>query len=236
MSTSHRVDAEDVVAAVSIVGAAAEPRTIGQALRSVIAGGGAARVIASSVTLFEAGGKLLLDEGAKSALRSAAEKGAESALALAAGPLLGPATVLAKRPIGMLAHAGKAARTVAPQAARAAGKEILKGAGKAAGVGLLIDGAVAGVEAVVAVRNGSMDRKGAATYVAKEAASGAVATGAGVLLGAGLVAVTGGLAAPVVFAVGALGSIGTKKLLRRFTDRSSRALQVREVDPSVATS
>mgnify|MGYP001439557513 CR=1 FL=1 len=76
MSKSHRVDGEDVVAAVSILGAATEPRTIGQALRSAIAGGGAAHVIASSVTLFEAGGKLLLDESAKNALRSAAEKGA----------------------------------------------------------------------------------------------------------------------------------------------------------------
>lgn len=230
MPTSKRVDAQDVVAAVSIMGTASEPRTVGDALRSVIAGGAAARVIASSVTLFEAGGKLLLDEGAKHALRSAAEKGAESALALAAGPLLGPATVLAKKPIAMLTHAGKAARTLAPHAARAAGKEILKGAGKAAGVGLLIDGAVASVEAVVAVRNGSLDRKDAATYVAKEAATGAVATGAGVLLGAGLVALTGGMAAPVVFAVGALGSIGTKKLLRRFTTNPTRELAVREVD------
>ncbi len=232
MSTSrpHRADAQDVVAAVSLIGAATEPQTIGQALRSVIAGSGAAHAIASSVTLFEAGGKLLLDEGAKSALRRAAEKGAESALALAAGPLIGPATALAKKPIGMLAHAGKAARTVAPHAARTAGKEILKGAGKAAGVGLLIDGAVAGVEAAVAVRNGSMDRKGAATYVAKEAATGAVATGAGVLLGAGLVALTGGMAAPVVFAVGALGSIGTKKLLRRLTTSPTRELVVREVE------
>ena len=104
----------------------------------------------------------------------------------------------------------------APHAARAAGKEILKGASKAAGLGLVIDGAVASVEAVVAVRSGSMDRKSAAEYVAKEAATGAVATGAGVLLGAGLVALTGGVAAPVVFAVGAIGSIGTKRLLRRF--------------------
>ena len=229
------VDAQDVVAAVSVMGAAAEPRTVGQALRSVIAGGAAAHLITSSVTLFEAGGKLLLDEGARSALRSAAEKGAESALALAAGPLLGPATVLAKKPIGMLAHAGSTAKAIAPHAVRAAGKEILKGAGKAAGVGLLIDGAVASVEAVAAVRNGSMDRRNAATYVAKEAATGAGATGAGVLLGAGLVALTGGMAAPVVFAVGARGSLGTKKLLRRFTDSSSRELAVREVAPGTAT-
>lgn len=232
MPTRKDDSAETVVAAVSMLGAATEPRTIGDALRSVIAGGAAARLIGSSVTLFEAGGKLLLDEGAKNALRSAAEKGAGSALAFAAGPLLGPATVLAKKPIGMLAHAGKAARTVGPAAVRAAGKEILKGTGKAAGLGLLIDGAVASVEALVAVQNGSMDRKAASSYVAKEAATGAVATGAGVLLGTGLIALTGGMAAPVVFAVGALGSIGTKRLLRRFTSSPSRKLAVRALDPS----
>jgi hypothetical protein len=229
MSTK-REDGQDVVGAVSMMDAATEPRTVGDALRSVIAGSGAAHVIASSVALFEAGGKLLLDEASKNALRTAAEKGAESALAFAAGPLLGPATLLAKKPIGMLANAGKAARTVAPIAARAAGKEILKGASKAAGIGLLIDGAVASVEAVLAVRSGAMDRKGAATYVAKEAATGAAATGAGVLLGAGLVAITGGAAAPVVFAVGALGSIGAKRLLRRVTTRPSRKLAVRRID------
>jgi hypothetical protein len=225
-----REGAEEVVAAASIMEAATEPRSVGNALRSVIAGSGAAHVIASSVTLFEAGGKLVLDEASRSALRRAAEKGAESALALAAGPLLGPATLLAKKPIGMLAGASKAARVAAPLAARTAGKEILKGAGKAAGIGLLIDGAVASVEAAVAVRNGAMDRKSAATYVAKEAATGALATGAGVLLGAGLVAVTGGVAAPVVFAVGALGSIGAKRVLRRLTTRPSRELTVRQIE------
>ena len=210
------------------VAAASDPRTIGDALRAVIAGGGAARVMASSVTLFEAGGKLLLDEGTKSALRTVAERGAESALALAAGPLLGPAAAVAKRPIGLLATAGKAARVVGPTAASAAGKELLKGAGRAAGIGLLIDGAVAGVEAIVAVRSGAMDRKDAASYVVKEAATGAVATGTGVLLGASLVALTGGAAAPVVFAVGAVSAIGTKRLLRRFTEKE-RAVLVREL-------
>ncbi len=191
-----------------------EPRTIAGALRAAIAGGGAVHVLRPAVALFEAGGKHLLDEGARGALRAAAENGAEKALAFAAGPLLGPATTLAKQPLRLL---GKAARGAAPVAARVAAKEILKTAGKAAGIGLAIDGAVAGVEAVVAVRNGAMDRRSAATYVAKEAATGAVATGAGVLLGAGFVALTGGAAAPVVFAVGALGTMGTKHLLRRFT-------------------
>ncbi len=207
---------------------AADPRSVADALRSVVAGSAASHVITSSVALFEAGGKLVLDEGTRNVVRSAAEKGAESALAFAAGPLLGPATAMAKKPVALLASSAKAMRAVAPVAARTAGKEILKGAGKAAGIGFVIDGAVAGVEAVVAMRNGSMTKEKAGWYVAKEAATGAVATGAGVLLGAGLIALTGGVAAPVVFAVGALGSIGTKRILRRFTQPAADVV-VREV-------
>jgi len=81
----------------------------------------------------------------------------------------------------------------------------------------VIDGAVASLEAAVAVRSGAMDRRTAAVHVATEAATGAASTAAGVLLGAGLVALTGGIGAPVVFAIGALGAIGAKQLLRRCT-------------------
>ncbi len=45
------------------------PRSVTDALRAVIAGGGAAKVLASSAALFEAGGKLLLDEATRSAVR-----------------------------------------------------------------------------------------------------------------------------------------------------------------------
>lgn len=205
-----------------------DARRVGDSLRAVIAGSGAARVIASSVALFEAGGRLVLREGTRSALRGAAERAAGSALAMAAGPLLGPAAALAKQPGVLVSKTAGAVRAVGPIAVRAAGKEILKGAGKAAGIGLAIDGAVASIEAAAALRSGAMDRRSAASYVAKEAATGAAATGAGVLLGAGLVVLTGGTAAPVVFAVGALGSIGAKKVLRRIT-RARREVEVREI-------
>lgn len=213
------------------------PRSVTDALRAVIAGGGAAKVLASSAALFEAGGKLLLDEATRSAVRGVAERSAESALALATGPLLGPVTVLAKKPIGMLSNVNKAARAAGPVVARAASREVLKGAGRAAGIGLLIDGAVASVEAAVAVRRGTMERDAAVKYVATEAATGAVATGAGVLLGAGLVVLTGGVATPVVFAVGALGSIGAKRLLRRFSSPAAEPVpeavipQLRPAEP-----
>lgn len=205
-----------------------DPRSVGQALRAVMAGNAAANAIASSVALFHAGGKLLLNEGTQRAVRSVAEKGAEKALAIAAGPLLGPAQAMLRKPAVLLAKGGSLTKQIAPAAARSASREILKGAGKAAGIGFVIDGAVAGVEAVSAVRRGELDRKKAAAYVATEAATGAIATGAGMLVGASLVALTGGVAAPVVFAVGALGSIGAKQMLRKLTQRPEK-VEVREV-------
>lgn len=218
---------------ISFTESATDPKSVGNALRAVIAGNAAANGIAAAVSLFEAGGKLVLNEGLQQGVRNIAEKGAEKALAVAAGPLLGPATLITQKPVGLLVRSAKAARSIAPVAARSAGRELLKGAGKAAGIGFVIDGAVAGVEAVVAVRNGKLDPRRAATYVAKEATTGAIATGTGMLVGAGLVALTGGVAAPVVFAVGALSSIGAKRMLRRFTDRPE-AVEVREIPPASA--
>ena len=200
-------------------------------LRAAIAGGEAAKLILSSATLFEGGGKLVLSEGARHAVREVAERGASRAIAMSTSPILASAGSLAAKPIlalttkagaalglksSIAGAAGAMAKGVGKQAMRAAGKQVLKGAGKAAGIGFVLDGAVAGIEAIVAVRNGSTDRRSAAIHVAKEATTGAIATGAGVLLGAGIVALTGGLATPVVFAVGALGSIGTKRLLRHY--------------------
>jgi hypothetical protein len=206
---------------------------IADSLRAALAGGEAAKLLASSAALFEAGGKHVLSAGAQRAVREVAERGAARAIVMSTGPILESAGALAAKPlIAMTAKAGAAlgvksgasagavagnavAKGIGKQAMAMAGKQVLKGAGKAAGIGFVLDGAVAGVEAIIAVRNGSTDKKSAAIHVAKEATTGAIATGAGVLLGAGLVALTGGIAAPVVFAVGALGSIGTKRLLRR---------------------
>ena len=194
-------------------------------LRAAVAGGEAARLIASSAKLFEAGGKHVLSAGAQEVVKKAAERGATSAVLMATGPVLESAAGMARgmdaaaTALSLGAKTAKGAKTLAvgagKQAFRIASKEVLKGAGKAAGIGFLIDGAVAGFEAVMAVKNGSTDRVSAAKYVAKEATTGALATGAGVLVGAGLVALTGGVAAPVVFAVGAVSSLGTKRLLRR---------------------
>jgi len=195
-------------------------------LRAAIAGGEAAKLLASSASLFEAGGKQLLSASTQRAVRAVAEKSAAGAILMATAPVLESATGIAKGmngakaalSLGSKAASGTRAIVMGTgkQAMRVASKEILKGAGKAAGIGFVLDGAVASFEAIMAVRNGSTDKASAVKYVAKEATTGAIATGVGVLLGASLVALTGGIAAPVVFAVGAIGSIGTKRLLRRF--------------------
>jgi hypothetical protein len=206
-----------------------EPKVIdiADSLRAALAGGEAAKLLASSAALFEAGGKHVLSEGTRRAVREVAQRGAHRAIAIATSPVLESAGELAAKPIAALAskaglgptaavtNTQTLARRAGTQAMTMASKEILKGAGKAAGIGFVIDGAVAGYEAIIAVRNGSTDKKTAMKHVAKEATTGAIATGAGVLMGASLVALTGGIAAPVVFAVGALGAIGTKRLLRR---------------------
>jgi hypothetical protein len=230
MNSSESENVKAVVDAVSRTEVASDPRSVADALRAMIAGGRAAHVMTSSVSLFEAGGKTLLSEGTKTLVRSAAERGAQNAFGYAAGPLLGAAAP-ANAP-SMITTAVEVAYATGPLAARAAAKELLKGAGRAGGLGFLIDGAIASLEAAVAVRDGVMDRRRAAFHVAKEAATGAASTGAGVLLGAGMVALTGGVAAPVVFAVGAFGALGTKRLLRRLTEMRWRSVAISSTPPS----
>lgn len=189
-----------------------ESTRLGEALRAAVAGGHAAKLIGSATAIFQAGGNKLLSEAAQSTLRTAVEKTAENAIATATGALLPPGL----SPTKLIGSGVRASATAVKGGARVAAREIAKGAGKAAGIGFVVDGAVASVEGVLAVRAGTMNKNEAVKHVAKEATTGAVATGAGVLLATGLVALTGGVAAPVVFAVGALGSIGTKRVLRRW--------------------
>lgn len=185
---------------------------IAQAIRAAVAGGHAAKLIGSATAIFEAGGKNFLSPASQSAVRAIAEKGAANVLAAATGPLLPPGLSPAK----LIGSGARATAAVVKGGARIAAREIVKGAGKAAGIGFVIDGAVATVEGVMAMRAGTMDKDEAVKHVVTEAATGAVATGTGVLIGAGLVALTGGAAAPVVFAVGAIGAIGTKRVLKQW--------------------
>lgn len=213
-------------------------------LLGAVAGHGAVAVRGAAEVLFATAGKDLLDEGARQGVRHVlvdhttavmdafapglslgtreaakrlADHGAKQAAALAGQEAARQAGQAA------LVHGAPAvARALTREVVKAAGKEVLKGAGRAAGIGFVIEGAFGAFEGVMAYRRGAMTRKDALVHAAKEASTGAVASGAGVLLAAGLVAVTGGAAAPVVFAVGAGGAIGTKRLLRRLIDRARR--------------
>lgn len=208
-----------------------DPAGLGRTLRAAIAGGEAAKLLQASVSLFHAGGRKVLSESAQGVVRKAAELSASRALSAAATPFFGPVAALGVKPMAQVVTRD-AALAVGKSAARVAAKEVIRGVGKASGIGAMVDGAVAGLEAAVAMREGTADKTSAAIHVATEAATGAVATGAGVLLGVGLVALTGGVAAPVVFAVGAVGSIGSKKLLRKVLGPSrlkARAVTVRTI-------
>ncbi|WP_437279011.1 hypothetical protein WME90_00210 [Sorangium sp. So ce375] len=217
-----------------------------------IAGSGAVAVRGAAEALFSVAGKGLLDEGAREGLRRVMVENTTAVVsAFAPGLSLGAqaTTKLIADQGGTQAaaivaqtaarQAGKAAlidgvsttvaKGLAREAMRAAGREVLKGAGKAAGIGFVIDGAFGAYEGVTAYQRGEMTKKEALTHAAQEASTGAVATGAGVLLAAGLVAVTGGAAAPLVFAVGAGGAIGAKQVLRRLIDRVSTKTLARNV-------
>lgn len=210
-------DYENVMTVVDAVtkadGRVSETRSVGDAVGAMIAGGSAARVMSASAALFDAGGRALLDERTKRLVRNTAQRGAERAFGSAAAPLLGPATT-ARLP-AMIAEAVEVASATRPLAVRAAANEVLKGAARAGGFGFAIDGAIATLEALSAVRDGSMDRRGAAMHIARRGFAGGASTGAGALLGVSVVALTGRVAAPVVFAVAAFGAMTAKRLLRR---------------------
>lgn len=176
-----------------------ETRRVVESLRASVAGEAAVKAATAALAIFRRGGHRALGEGGRAVVRDAAERMAKAAAI--------PALAAAE------AAPALAAKGVAIASARVALREIARGTGRAAGIGFVLDAGLATVTAVRSVRAGTMDTKAAARHVALEGATGAVATGAGVLLGAGLVALTGGIAAPVVFAVGALGSTGVKRVL-----------------------
>jgi hypothetical protein len=186
--------------------------SIEQTVHAAIAGLRAVKLIDASVLLFQAGGNRVLTESAKHVLRKAAEGSAARVMTTAA-EVLGPSVAASAKQLAQTS-AKQAAAAVGKEAAKAAGREILKGAGKAVGVGFVVDGAIASVEAIRAYRAGTMTRKAAIRHVATEAATGAIATGAGVALGVAFVALTGGIAAPVIFGVAAAGTISAKRALR----------------------
>jgi hypothetical protein len=190
------------------------------ALRASAAGSRGVAASGAAHALFEAGGGAILPAQLQSALRASVEHEA-SRLLTRAGLIESGATTTTARLLE-----GGAAKEIVSQSARAAGRQILRGVGAAAGAGAVIDGGWALVQAIGRVRRGVMTQRQAAAFVVREASTGAAATAAGATAAVLLVALTGGVAAPAIFLVGAAASVGAKVGLDRWLDGRPSPLEV----------
>ncbi len=185
-------------------------------LMGAIAGHAAVGVQHAAQALYDAGGKDLLDGTLQAGVRRVLTRGAIDTVTVLAPTLLtGSAAAV---PPGLRALT-VGASAVTGQTVRAASAQVLRGALRGGGVGLVVDGAIGAVTGALAYRRGAMTRKQACVHTAIEAGTGAVSTATGVALVAGVIALTGALAAPTVLAIGAGGALATKlgltRLLRR---------------------
>jgi hypothetical protein len=201
------------------------------AVRGAVAGAAAASVRRAAQALFEAGGRKVLPAAVQRAVRSTVEREATKIL-VGSGMLERGA-----RGAGRLLDSAPA-KAVAIHGARAAGRQVARSFGAAAGVGALVDGGWALVQAMKRVKAGSMTQREAAAHVAREAGTGAAATVAGTAAAVMLVSLTGGIAAPALFLVGAATSVGAKMGLDAWLNaRAAGAIRVRPVlvSPAPAT-
>lgn len=216
---------------------------LGDTLRACAAGLGAVGAQPGALSLFEAGGRRLLDAGAQRAVRQLAEVSATTVL----GGLVPGGLTAGNLTAGLLPGAlGEAATAGAAKAAQVAGemgveraasslaerglrgaagaigrvvtgratRSVSRHARLAAGAGFVIDGVLEGIEARDAYQAGEITGRQAAVRVALGAATGAAAAGAGVVAAAGVVAVAGALSGPAAFMVGAASSVGARRALR----------------------
>jgi len=188
---------------------------------------------AAAQVLYEAGGKDLLAGAVQTAVRRACTRSALNVVTVMAPTLLmeGVAETTATAMPSALRQL--TAGTVAAGTARAAGGQILRGAARVGGVGMLIDGAFGAFTGIRAYRRGTMTGKQAAVHTATEAGTGAVSSATGVALAAGIIALTGTLAAPAVMAIGAGGALVTKLGLGRLFARKQAATPA-SADPALA--
>jgi hypothetical protein len=199
-----------------------DPRNL---IMGAIAGQGALGVQHAAQALFEAGGKDLLASTLQAGVRRVCTRGALDTVTVLAPTLLptllagGAAEAAASAVPPVLRALTVSASAVTGATAKAAGAQVLRGALRSGGVGLVIDGAIGAVTGALAYRRGTMTGKQACAHTAIEAGTGAVSTATGVALAAGVIALTGALAAPTVLAIGAGGALATKlglvRLLRR---------------------
>ncbi len=182
--------------------------------------------------LYEAGGKDVLASAVQTAVRRACTRSALDVVTTLAPNLLleSVAEVGAAAVPSALRQLTAGGAAAAATTARAASGQILRGAVRVGGVGLLIDGAFGAFTGLRAYRKGTMTGKQAALHTATEASTGAVSTATGVALAAGVVALTGGLAAPAIMAIGAGGALVTKLGLSRLLTRKPTATPATSAD------
>jgi hypothetical protein len=198
------------------------PRSPRDLVMGSIAGQAALAVQPAAQALYEAGGREILAAAAQVGLQKVVTGTTSGTVAAVVPALLAPAAQEAAVMIGprlVRELTGKATTTAVAMSARTAGGQILRTGLRAGAVGLVVDAAFGAVQGVRAYRRGEMTGKEACVHTAVEAGTGAVSTTAGVLLAAGAIALTGGLAGTAVMAIGAGGAIATKlglgRLLRR---------------------
>ena len=199
-----------------------KPRNL---VMGAIAGQGALGVQHAAQALYEAGGKRLLGQSLQAGVQKICTRGALDTITVLAPTLLvaGAAEAAAVALPARLRALTVAAGAATVQTARAAGAQVLRGALRAGGAGLVIDGALGAVSGLWAYRRGSMTGKQACVHTVTEAGTGAVSTATGVALAAGVIALTGVLAAPTVLAIGAGGALATKLGLTRLLRRKPAA-------------
>lgn len=192
------------------------------ALRSTVSGTAAAACEGAAHALFEAGGKEVLHEAVQTLTRDGMKKGCTNLLQTMAPKVIEKAaeesakqiaTSVAKQGATQLTKT--AAKEAAELTVKQATGQILKSAAGAVGAGAAIDGVFASFEAAHGLYTGRMDGREAAGHVAKETATGALATGAGVLVAAGLVALTGPIGVGGMIIVGGGASLAAKLGLKR---------------------
>lgn len=201
------------------------PRSTRDLVMGSIAGQAALAAQPAAQALYEAGGREILAAAAQVGLQKVVTGTTSHTVAAVAPVLLAPAAQEASVLIGprlVQELTGGAAKTVA-LSARAASAQVLRTGLRAGAVGMVVDAAFGAMQGVRAYRRGEMTRKEACVHTAVEAGTGAVSTTAGVLLAAGAIALTGGLAGSAVMAIGAGGALATKLGLGRLLRRERRS-------------
>lgn len=182
-----------------------------------LAGQAALAARSAARTLYDTGGREVLPTVAQAGLQTVLTRTASSTVAGAAPTLVD---------VAAQAGAAEVVSLAVVTTARAAGLQIARTAARAGVVGLVIDAAFGAAEGVVAWRRGTMTGKQACVHATVEAGTGAASTSVGVLVAAGAVALTGGLAAPAVMAIGTGTALATKLGLKRLFVRNRASTPV----------